>query len=313
MEGLDGQLNEGSFVRGAAMRGMTLFAVVGLTLMLLETSPDPVARADDQVVTCTKAGDCTNIARREGQRRRGTSKHSSSDNNLATSADVDQRLRDARAKFSAAIAAHDRHLASYTRCVRTFDPSLNNAGCGNPPTPPTAPEFGSDTFSGRGNPPRITAGQAAAIAVARLQLPTIAPGIGPSPDLNPWDMAAVGYPLWLWADGPTHVGPISDSVAGLSVSLEAEVSSLTFRMGDGHTVNCPGTGRPWTAAVEPGRKSPNCGYTYSKPSLPDDTYTVAAIANWAVTWTSNGQSGVINVPAFDTTELPVGELQVLVR
>ena len=221
----------------------------------------------------------------------------------------DQRLRDARKKFSAALAAYDRRLATYTRCVQAFDPSLNSAGCGSAPTPPTAPQFRSDTFSGRG----ITAGQAAAIAVARLQLPTIAPGIGPSPKLNPWNMAAVGYPLWLWADGPTRVGPISDSVAGLSVSLEAEVSSLTFRMGDGHTVNCAGAGQPWTTAVEPGTESPGCGYSYGKPSLPDDTYTVAAIANWAVTWTSNGQSGVINVPVVDTTELPVGELQVLVR
>jgi hypothetical protein len=229
------------------------------------------------------------------------------------SAASDRRLQESRKKFSAALAHYDRQLATYTRCVRTFNPSLNSAGCGNPPTPPTAPEFGSDTFSGRGNQPRVTAGQAAAIAVARLQLPTIAPGIGPSPELNPWNMAAVGYPLWLWANGPTHVGPVSDSVAGLSVSLEAEVSSLTFRMGDGHVVNCPGTGNPWTTAVEPGRESPNCGYSYAKPSLPADTYTVAAIANWAVTWTSNGQSGVINVPAVDTTELPVGELQVLVR
>jgi hypothetical protein len=146
-----------------------------------------------------------------------------------------------------------------------------------------------------------------------LQLPSIPPGIGPSPDINPWNMAAVGYPLWLWADGPTHVGPISDSVAGLSVSLEAEVSSLAFRMGDGHTLRCAGSGHPWTSAVQPGTKSPSCGYSYAQPSLPDRAYTVAAIANWAVTWTSNGQSGVINVPAVDTTELPVGELQVLVR
>jgi hypothetical protein len=118
---------------------------------------------------------------------------------------VDRRVAESRKKFSAALAAYDRRLATYTRCVRTFDPSLNKAGCGNPPTPPTAPEFGSDTFSGRGNQPSITAGNAAAIAVARLQLPTIAPGIGPSPDLNPWNMAAVGYPWWLWADGPSHV------------------------------------------------------------------------------------------------------------
>ena len=125
-----------------------------------------------------------------------------------------------------------------------------------------------------------------------------------------------GPPTWLVVcllRTLTQVGPISDSVAGLSVSLDAKVSSLTFRMGDGHTVNCAGTGQAWTAAVEPGTKSPDCGYSYTKPSLPDRAYKVAAIANWAVTWTSNGQSGVINVPVVDTTQLPVGELQVLVR
>ena len=84
-------------------------------------------------------------------------------------------------------------------------------------------------------------------------------------------------------------------------------------MGDGHSVTCAGAGQPWTKSVQPGAKSPTCGYSYAMPSLPDDKYAVAAIANWAVTWTSNGQSGVINVPAVDTTDLPVGELQVLVR
>ena len=161
--------------------------------------------------------------------------------------------------------------------------------------------------------PRITPAQAGAIAVARLRIPTVAPGIGPSPDLNRWKMAAVGYPLWLWADGPTHVGPVSDSVGGLNVSLEAEVTKLTFRMGDGQSVSCAAEGRKWTSAVKPGSKSPTCGYAYTKPSLPKGKYTVAAITNWAVTWTSNNQSGVINVPAVDTVQLPVGELQVLVR
>jgi hypothetical protein len=117
-----------------------------------------------------------------------------------------QRVREATKKLAAAFAVYDRQLARYNRCLVIFDPSLNSAGCGSAPTLPTVPRFGSDSFSGRGNPPiRITAGQAAAIAVARLQLPTIAPGIGPAPDVNPWSMAAVGYPLWLWADGPTHV------------------------------------------------------------------------------------------------------------
>jgi hypothetical protein len=215
------------------------------------------------------------------------------------------RQLDARRKFAAALAVYDRQLARYRQCLQA---SPNGTGCNQP----NSPWLRTNTFSGPGNQP-ISAGQAAAIAVARLQLPTIAPGIGPSPKLNPWNMAAVGYPLWLWADGPTQVGPITDSVGGLSVSLDADVSSLTFRMGDGHSINCAGSGHEWTPAVEPGAKSPSCGYSYSKPSLPGGKYTVAAMANWAVTWTSNGQSGVINVPAVATTELPVGELQVLVR
>jgi hypothetical protein len=271
-----------------------------------------LASADETPVTCTRTRSCTVIAERPAE---GESK-SGSDPRLDPRQErdrrtEDQRLLEAGKKFSAALADYDRRLADYNRCVLIFDPSLNTTGCGSPPTPPNPPQFGSDNFSGRGNQP--TAGQAAAIAVARLQLPKIAPGIGPSPDINPWNMAAVGYPLWLWADGPTHVGPISDSVAGLSVSLDAEVSSLTFRMGDGHSVTCPGSGHLWTTAVQPGTESPSCGYTYAEPSLPDENYTVAAIANWAVRWTSNSQSGVINVPAVNTTELPVGELQVLVR
>ena len=175
--------------------------------------------------------------------------------------------------------------------------------------------FGQRRSSLIDGPPviQITPAQAGAIAVARLKLPTVAPGIGPSPDLNRWKMAAVGYPLWLWADGPTQVGPVSDSVAGLSVSLRARVTSLTFRMGDGNTVQCPGAGDKWTKAVEPGTKAPHCGHTYTQPSLPQGNYKVSAVTNWAVTWTANGQSGVINVPAVQTTELPVGELQVLVR
>jgi hypothetical protein len=282
------------------MRGVILAMMCGIAIMVAVPAP---AIADG--AKCNRWTRSCKITSQAKEAESGSLRQKPNPRNAG-----DERDHEATKKFSAILAAYDREVAAYTRCIQTPNPSSSIAGCG---TPPTAPQFRSDTFSGRGNQPRITAGQAAAMAVARLKLPTVAPGIGPSPKLNPWNMAAVGYPLWLWADGPTHVGPISDSVAGLSVSLEAEVSSLTFRMGDGHTVNCAGTGHPWTTAVEPGTKSPNCGYSYTRPSLPDHNYTVAARANWAVTWTSNGQSGVINVPVVDTTELPVGELQVLVR
>jgi hypothetical protein len=290
------------------MRSMILALICGVAI--IASAPAP-AIAD--VAKCNRwTRSCKVTSEVEGTRSGHPTRNGPSQTQEPEGQDnYDERVLEAGRKLSAELAEYNRQLANYERCVLSFDPSVSNAGCGSAPIPPNPPQFSNTNFSGPGNQP--TAGQAAAIAVARLQLPKIAPGIGPSPDLNPWNMAAVGYPLWLWADGPTHVGPISDSVAGLSVSLDAEVSSLTFRMGDGHTVTCAGSGHPWTTAVQPGTESPSCGYTYAKPSLPDKTYTVAAIANWAVTWTSNGQSGVINVPVVDTAELPVGELQVLVQ
>jgi hypothetical protein len=290
------------------MRSMILALICGVAI--IASAPAP-AIAD--VAKCNRwTRSCKVTSEVEGTRSGHPTRNGPSQTQEPEGQDnYDERVLEAGRKLSAELAEYNRQLANYERCVLSFDPSVSNAGCGSAPIPPNPPQFSNTNFSGPGNQP--TAGQAAAIAVARLQLPKIAPGIGPSPDLNPWNMAAVGYPLWLWADGPTHVGPISDSVAGLLVSLDAEVSSLTFRMGDGHTVTCAGSGHPWTTAVQPGTESPSCGYTYAKPSLPDKTYTVAAIANWAVTWTSNGQSGVINVPVVDTAELPVGELQVLVR
>ena len=125
-------------------------------------------------------------------------------------------------------------------------------------------------------------------------------------------MAAVGYPLWLWADGPTHVGPVSQSVANLHVSHDAQLTSVTYRMGDGHSVTCNGPGREWTRSVEAGTPT-SCGYRYQKPSLPKGKYTVRAVSHWDITWVVGGQTGVISMDQQGTRQLPVGELQVLVR
>ena len=108
----------------------------------------------------------------------------------------------------------------------------------------------------------ITPEQAAYMALAQLQLPATPPGIGPDPSKNEWDMAAVGYPLWVWADGPTHVGPVTTNVANLTVSLDARLTKTMFRMGDGHSLTCRGGGTPYKSWVKPGAKSPTCGYLY---------------------------------------------------
>ena len=221
----------------------------------------------------------------------------------------DEAFRAAQKEYDASLTRYGVSLQAYVFCMS----SPVASACGAPPILPHNPALLDGPGLITTAVPLVTGAQAAAMVVARLQLPTISPEIGPSPALNEWKMAAVGYPLWLWAGGRTHVGPVTDTAGGLSVSLDARVSRLSFRMGDGHVVRCAGTGRRWTASVKPGTASPTCGYRYTRPSLPRGSYTVTAVTTWSVRWTSNGDSGVIVVPAVATTKVPVGELQILVR
>lgn len=151
------------------------------------------------------------------------------------------------------------------------------------------------------------------VAVARLKLNAPTPGIGPSPDLNRWKMAVVGYPLWIWAEGNTNPAPVSDSVYDISVSLKAHLTKVVFDMGDGTKVSCTNLNQKWHRGMEAAIPSKACGHTYTQPSLPKGNYTITANSIWAVDWTINGATGTIPMYQTTTTELAVGELQVLVR
>jgi hypothetical protein len=167
--------------------------------------------------------------------------------------------------------------------------------------------------NGGSEPPSITPDQAAIRAAATLPLKPGKPTIGPPPDLNKWKMAAVGYPLWIWAEGDLDPAPVSQTVAGLSVSLDASLAKIVYDLGDGTTITC-GPGTPWRKGRVPaGTPSPDCGHTYAKPSLPKGRYTITATTHWSVAWTAGGQSGTIPFTQTTTTTLPVGEVQTLVR
>lgn len=237
-------------------------------------------------------------------------------------------------KYQRLVEAYQAKISAYEKAMTDYKLTLcaagNEAGFAcSAPTPPKAPNLPKQGLQLLGGPqppqaapqkgapapppaPVVTPEQAAYMAAARLKLPATAPGVGPDPSVNEWNMVAIGYPLWLWADGPAHVGPVTDSVGGLSVSLEASISSMVFQMGDGQTVRCAGPGKPYGSWVEPGAESPSCGYVYQKPSLPNGRYTVTAVAYWSVNWQINGQSGVITIPRSSTRQLPVGELQAVV-
>ena len=146
--------------------------------------------------------------------------------------------------------------------------------------------------------------------IVRLHLPDPTPRFGPDPTKNEWKMAAVGFPLWLWTDGPTTV---SNRVRayGVTFTLRATWQSTTFDMGDGHHITCTHT-PSYPTTTTPGTKSPDCGYTYLTSSLPKGTYPVTPTTNWKINWSALGQSGSIPGNHTGTWSLPVGELNALV-
>jgi len=146
--------------------------------------------------------------------------------------------------------------------------------------------------------------------IVRLRLPDPTPRIGPDPEDNEWRMAAVGFPLWLWTDGPRTVRAV-ETAYGVRFTLRADWVSTTFAMGDGRSRTCTAT-RPYPASAKPGSASPSCGYTYQRASLPDGSYRVTATTRWRISWSALGLSGTLPGTHAGSRTLRVGEVHSLV-
>ncbi|WP_347350379.1 hypothetical protein [Intrasporangium sp.] len=160
--------------------------------------------------------------------------------------------------------------------------------------------------------PTATPVQVAQMARAKITLPK--PTIGSAPCSAANCMGAVGVPVWLWTD-PANWRPItaSASVAGITVNVQARMSSVAWSMGDGHTVTCatPGTKFDLSWGF---RDSPDCGYRYQKTSRnqPDGRYTLRATATYDVVF-SGAYTGTLNPTTSSTTSLAIGEYQVIIE
>ncbi|SDS69635.1 hypothetical protein SAMN04488543_2216 [Friedmanniella luteola] len=220
-----------------------------------------------------------------------------------------------RQKLQSAVEANKQVQAAFVECINTV--GTTSCGAFRQSALPDQPDIraAGDPAAAAAAPaaPAVTPEQAAYIASARLHLAAPKPVVGPPPEINEWGMAAVGYPLWLSAEGDLDPAPVADSVFDLAVSLDARLVEVVFDMGDGHRVRCRELTTRWTRSVEPGATSPSCGYAYQEPSLPEGLYTVTANAVWAIDWSINGTTGSIPFYQSASTEVPVGELQVLVR
>lgn len=280
----------------------------GLVVCLMTTQ---AAWADDVVGTRWGARAKANGKRTnppaEGSKGGSSSNGGGSKNIEVPKGEYDQRWNKYQDDAANTTARNDELARQFEECLRTkgvcnqtrvdYQQPFNYRPAGDPPAArPTLP-------------PRTLA----YMAVADLRLTAPTPTIGPSPDRNRWRMAAVGYPLWLAAHGDLDPPTVSDSVLDVSVSLNPRLAKVVFDMGDGERVTCTDLSRRWTPAVEPGAKSPTCGHIYTRPSLPKGDYTVTATSVWAIDWAVNGATGTLPFSNSATTQLPVGELQVLVR
>ncbi|MGL5827188.1 MAG: hypothetical protein ACRCYU_20580 [Nocardioides sp.] len=147
-------------------------------------------------------------------------------------------------------------------------------------------------------------------ALAMMNLRAVQIGI--VPEDRPGSVGIIGLPTWMWVQSPSQstFGPItrSASAGGYTVTATAKVSKVVWSMGDGKSVTCTGPGTPY--ADNYGKKSsPTCGHTYTRQGR----YTVTATSYWTLTWSGIGQSGTIPIDFATSTNVTMGESQVITQ
>ncbi|MFX4271350.1 hypothetical protein ACQBAR_12140 [Propionibacteriaceae bacterium Y1685] len=146
------------------------------------------------------------------------------------------------------------------------------------------------------------------VASTQLQLPQTSIQIGPDPSWNKWDKAFVGHPYWLWVNSPTEPISSSQTVGPISVGLTATLASITYKVEGEEPVTCKGPGTPYKRAKSYiGKKSPDCGFTFTTKG----DKNIVATANWAIEWTVNGQQGTLTMPQVSSRTVEVGELHAV--
>lgn len=170
----------------------------------------------------------------------------------------------------------------------------------DPALPPDAPGPAAPSFAQAENMARSLQ------VVLNLDSPDI--HIGPEPAANEWNMAVVGYPLWLWTTEATS-RTATVTRYGYTFTLSARRTGVVFNMGDGTPSFTCATTTPYPGETAIGVSSPDCGHRYATPSLPTGTFSVRATAVWVVDWSMGTFSGSLPLRLSQARSVRVGELQ----
>jgi hypothetical protein len=149
-------------------------------------------------------------------------------------------------------------------------------------------------------------------ALASAALPAVS--IGTSP---PTASLLVNFPTFLYLGGGWAPVSALASAGGVSATVTATPSSVTWSTGDGGSVTCAGPGAPYDPSESfASQDPPLCGYTYRRSSAaaPGGVFTLTATVAYTVTWTAVGAPGGGALPALTRSAsvgVAVGEIQVV--
>jgi hypothetical protein len=149
-------------------------------------------------------------------------------------------------------------------------------------------------------------------AVDRLAIPQ------PAIATNPMNVAQVVHvPVWWWIDEDwwNATRTATASIPSLTVTAQAEPTSVTWYAGDGSTRTCTGPGTEWKPGTNPAAASPTCGYTYTTTSRASTggTYTLRAEVTWTIHWRGGDTFGTMPpLTTTATTVVTVTELRAVI-
>src|SRR5262249_51075274 len=89
----------------------------------------------------------------------------------------------------------------------------------------------------------------------------------------------VNLPTWVWVD-PASWGTrwATAQAPGVVVTAVARPTSVSWSMGDGTSVSCPGPGTPFAPSGDPRAASPDCGHVYRDSSAGQAGQAVPGVA-----------------------------------
>jgi hypothetical protein len=144
---------------------------------------------------------------------------------------------------------------------------------------------------------------------ARKLLPLSPPAIELSPPVGVAQL--VGVPTWLWLGDAWHPLQASATLDGVTSTVTARPTSVSWLLGDGTTVRCDGPGTPYDTNRSPDGQQTTCSHTFEQRGQFAVTATVSYETTWAA---STGDGGALDpVARSATVAVTVDEAQALIH